>query len=139
VGGGGSEEGEGGDSIVWQQSTMVCVHAPLQYNTTYGVRMYHGAMGSRAREKASEDFNNNPEVNVLLVSLMAGGVGLNLVAASRVVLYDPDWNPANDLQVCLAPQKLGLSAHTWVFSMQWSLRHLFYVTTASRHKIARFA
>ena len=36
---------------------------------------------------------------VFLLSSKAGGVGLNLIGASRLVLYDVDWNPANDLQV----------------------------------------
>ena len=36
---------------------------------------------------------------VFLLSSKAGGVGLNLVGASRLILYDIDWNPANDLQV----------------------------------------
>lgn len=38
-------------------------------------------------------------VAVFLLSSKAGGVGLNLTGASRLVLYDVDWNPANDLQV----------------------------------------
>ena len=36
---------------------------------------------------------------VFLLSSKAGGVGLNLIGASRLVLFDIDWNPANDLQV----------------------------------------
>ena len=39
--------------------------------------------------------------DVFLLSSKAGGVGLNLVGASRLFLYDVDWNPANDLQVTL--------------------------------------
>lgn len=35
---------------------------------------------------------------VLLLSSKAGGVGLNIIGANRLVLFDPDWNPANDLQ-----------------------------------------
>jgi len=38
----------------------------------------------------------------MLLSTKAGGVGLNLIGASRLILYDIDWNPANDLQVCAA-------------------------------------
>ena len=38
-------------------------------------------------------------LGVFLLSTKAGGVGLNLIGASRLVLYDVDWNPANDLQV----------------------------------------
>lgn len=36
---------------------------------------------------------------VFLLSSKAGGTGLNLIGANRLVLYDIDWNPANDLQV----------------------------------------
>jgi hypothetical protein len=36
-----------------------------------------------------------------LLSSKAGGVGLNLIGASRLILYDIDWNPANDLQVTI--------------------------------------
>ena len=39
---------------------------------------------------------------VFLLSSKAGGVGLNLIGASRLVLYDIDWNPANDLQVSIS-------------------------------------
>lgn len=35
---------------------------------------------------------------VFLLSAKAGGVGLNLIGASRILLYDIDWNPATDLQ-----------------------------------------
>lgn len=36
---------------------------------------------------------------IFLLSTKAGGIGLNLIGASRLVLYDVDWNPANDIQV----------------------------------------
>lgn len=39
---------------------------------------------------------------VFLLSSKAGGCGLNLIGANRLVLFDPDWNPANDKQVTLA-------------------------------------
>ena len=50
-------------------------------------------------------FISNPSNNffitvVFLLSSKAGGVGLNLIGASRLILYDIDWNPANDVQVC---------------------------------------
>ena len=38
---------------------------------------------------------------MFLLSSKAGGVGLNLIGASHLVLYDIDWNPANDLQVSI--------------------------------------
>ena len=37
-------------------------------------------------------------IGIFLLSSKAGGVGLNLIGASRLILYDIDWNPANDMQ-----------------------------------------
>ncbi|KAK6057244.1 helicase protein [Cooperia oncophora] len=51
------------------------------------------------RQALVSQFNSerNPE-NVFLLSTRAGGVGLNLIGASRLILFDSDWNPASDLQ-----------------------------------------
>ena len=38
-------------------------------------------------------------LDIFLLSSKAGGTGLNLIGASRLILYDIDWNPANDIQV----------------------------------------
>ena len=46
------------------------------------------------RQKSIEYFMTNPDVEVFLVSLKAGGVALNLTEASRVFIVDPWWNPA---------------------------------------------
>ena len=41
---------------------------------------------------------DNPLAYIVLLSSKAGGCGLNLQGASRLIVYDPDWNPANDQQ-----------------------------------------
>lgn len=46
---------------------------------------------------------------VFLLSSKAGGCGLNLIGGNRLVLFDPDWNPANDKQV-RSDSLLGLQA-----------------------------
>lgn len=52
------------------------------------------------RQRLVDGFNSAYSQNFLfLLSSKAGGVGLNLVGASHLVLYDIDWNPANDIQV----------------------------------------
>ncbi len=59
-----------------------------------------GTTASNARNTIVEDFNNpDKDLFVFLLSAKAGGVGLNLIGASRLVLFDNDWNPASDLQV----------------------------------------
>lgn len=58
-----------------------------------------GSTASAKRQELVDRFNNAAlNDTVFLLSLKAGGVGLNLNGASKIVLYDVDWNPANDLQ-----------------------------------------
>ena len=61
-----------------------------------GVRIhcYHGGLARGARDKMVADFQAQEGRGALVLSLKAGGTGLNLTAASHVVLYDRWWNPA---------------------------------------------
>jgi DNA repair and recombination RAD54-like protein len=59
-----------------------------------------GSTGTGKRQKLVDEFNDPMKHQfAFLLSSKAGGCGLNLVGASRLVLFDPDWNPANDKQV----------------------------------------
>ena len=51
------------------------------------------------RQGIIRDFNNIPEIFVLLLTSRTGGVGISLTAANRVILVDPDFNPQTDIQV----------------------------------------
>jgi SWI/SNF-related matrix-associated actin-dependent regulator of chromatin subfamily A3 len=57
-----------------------------------------GRMKRLDRNASLETFKNDPEVNVILLSLKAGGVGLNLTEANRVYIIEPYWNPAVESQ-----------------------------------------
>jgi len=57
-----------------------------------------GSMSLSERQKSINTFKNNSLPRVLLVSLRAGGVGLNLEEATHVVLFDRWWNPAVEIQ-----------------------------------------
>jgi SNF2 family DNA or RNA helicase len=55
---------------------------------------YHGGLSRTARDKMVAEFQSGEGPGALVLSLKAGGTGLNLTAASHVVLYDRWWNPA---------------------------------------------
>ncbi|MET1001730.1 MAG: DEAD/DEAH box helicase, partial [Acidimicrobiia bacterium] len=58
------------------------------------VECYHGGLARGARDRMIDAFQSSEGPGVLVLSLKAGGTGLNLTAASHVVLYDRWWNPA---------------------------------------------
>ena len=58
-----------------------------------------GATPIKKRQQLVDQFNVQGTAEIVfLLSSKAGGVGLNLIGANRLILYDPDWNPANDAQ-----------------------------------------
>ena len=54
-----------------------------------------------------DNFNNSPDIPVFLLSLKAGGVGLNLTSADTVIIYDPWWNPAAEAQAEDRSHRIG--------------------------------
>jgi superfamily II DNA or RNA helicase len=58
------------------------------------VSCYHGGLSRTARDKLIDEFQSREGAGALVLSLKAGGTGLNLTAARHVVLYDRWWNPA---------------------------------------------
>ncbi|KAF8946981.1 DNA repair protein rad16 [Haplosporangium gracile] len=66
-----------------------------------------GHMTPFQRDASIKKFSNDPTVTVFLISLKAGGVALNLTAASRVFICDPWWNPAAELQAMDRIHRIG--------------------------------
>jgi superfamily II DNA or RNA helicase len=62
---------------------------------------------TRKREERIEQFQNDPAYPIFLISLKAGGFGLNLTAASYVFLLDPWWNPAAEMQAVDRAHRIG--------------------------------
>ncbi|TFY81562.1 hypothetical protein EWM64_g2452 [Hericium alpestre] len=71
----------------------------LMRSKKYGYFRLDGTMSIPKRQKLVDQFNN-PEGKefVFLLSSKAGGCGINLIGANRLILFDPDWNPAADQQ-----------------------------------------
>ncbi len=62
-------------------------------------------------------FNQSPEIPVFLLSLKAGGVGLNLTSADTVILYDPWWNPAAESQAMDRTHRIGQQKSVTCFKL----------------------
>ncbi|MFA6998137.1 MAG: DEAD/DEAH box helicase [Victivallaceae bacterium] len=59
------------------------------------------------RQQCVDNFNNSPEIPLFLLSLKAGGTGLNLTSADTVIIYDPWWNPAVEAQAADRTHRIG--------------------------------
>ncbi|HRJ48278.1 MAG TPA: DEAD/DEAH box helicase, partial [Opitutaceae bacterium] len=66
-----------------------------------------GAMSARARQAEVDRFQNSPDIPLFLLSLKAGGTGLNLTGADTVVHLDPWWNPAVEMQATDRAHRIG--------------------------------
>ena len=65
-----------------------------------------------------EDFNNpNGGLYCFFLSSKAGGCGLNLIGGNRLVLFDPDWNPANDKQAAARVWRDGQKKRCYLYRM----------------------
>lgn len=62
---------------------------------------------TKKRQDRVDNFNNNDNIPVFLLSLKAGGTGLNLTSASTVIIYDPWWNPAVESQATDRTHRIG--------------------------------
>ncbi|MCC6493416.1 MAG: DEAD/DEAH box helicase [Pirellulales bacterium] len=73
----------------------------------FGPLEYHGRVPSGRRDAVIEQFRNDPQASVLLMSYGAGSVGLNLQFASYVFLFDRWWNPAVEDQAINRAHRIG--------------------------------
>lgn len=67
------------------------------------------------REKIVNSFQNDKENKIFLISLKAGGVGLNLTAADYVFILDPWWNPASEMQALSRAHRIGQNKSVFVY------------------------
>ncbi|XP_078317379.1 DNA repair and recombination protein RAD54B-like isoform X2 [Crassostrea virginica] len=87
-------------------------------NCGYGFLRLDGQTSTNIRQEIVTKFNSKHNVEkVFLLSSKAGGVGLNLIGASRLLLYDIDWNPANDLQAMARVWRDGQKRKIYIYRL----------------------
>ncbi len=100
------EEAVGHKILVYSQFTemLQLIAAALQER---GISFVYLDGSTKDRAAVVDQFQNDPGISVFLISLKAGGVGLNLTAADYVMLYDPWWNAAAEEQAIARAHRLG--------------------------------
>ncbi|KAF8539420.1 SNF2 family N-terminal domain-containing protein [Trichophaea hybrida] len=95
-------------TIVFSQFTSLLdlLEIPIS-KAGFSYRRYDGGMSASKRNQSLIDFQDDDNVKILLVSLKAGNSGLNLVAASQVIIFDPFYNPFIEFQAIDRAHRIG--------------------------------
>jgi SNF2 family DNA or RNA helicase len=96
-------------TLVFSQyvETLECLQKIINKELGEAALIYHGGLGQEKRAKIVNTFQTDSASRILLISLKAGGLGLNLTAASRVIHYDLWYNPAVENQATDRAFRIG--------------------------------
>eukprot|EP00494_Astrolonche_serrata_P022655 UN22912 len=98
------------------RKTMVLIHKVL-IAMDFKFLSIDGTIDSIQRQKYINTFNNTDEHFAFCSTTGVGGLGITLTGASRVIIYDPDWNPANDSQAVDRAYRLGQTKNVVVYRL----------------------
>ena len=96
---------ENGDRVlVFSQSTLV-MNILERVMETLDMAFFRldGSTNVNERQQMIDDFHDDPSITVFLLSTKAGGAGINLACANKVIIYDMSFNPQEDIQAGKGP------------------------------------
>lgn len=129
---------EGRKVLVYSQFTQMLRHIESQVQEK-GWKYVYLDGSTDNREEVVTQFQNNLEISIFLISLKAGGVGLNLTAADYVFLYDPWWNVAVENQAIDRAHRLGrrsaVIARRYIMAM--SIEEKMMTLKQHKHNLSR--
>ncbi len=107
---------EGHKALVFSQFVQM-LHLVRQELDARGIPYAYLDGSTRNRQEQVDRFQSDPEIPFFLISLKAGGVGLNLTAADYVIHIDPWWNPAVERQASDRTHRIGQDKPVFVFKL----------------------
>ncbi len=107
---------EGHKALVFSQFTSLLAIVRARLDDA-GVRYEYLDGATRNREEHVNAFQNDPDCGLFLISLKAGGLGLNLTAAEYVFLLDPWWNPAVEAQAVDRAHRIGQTRPVFAYRL----------------------
>lgn len=76
-----------------------------------------GTTPIKNRQVLMDSFNNDPQLHIFLLTTRVGGLGVNLIGADRVIIFDPDWNPSTDIQARERAWRLGQKKDVTIYRL----------------------
>jgi hypothetical protein len=135
---------ENGDkALVFSRSVRLLKMLRMLFtsSTSYSVSFLDGTMTYDERAEVVNDFNSDPNQFVFLISIGAGGVGLNITSANKVVIVDPHWNPSHDLQAQDRAYRIGQMRDVEVFRLvsAGTIEEVIYARQVYKQQMANIA
>jgi DNA excision repair protein ERCC-6 len=83
----------------------------------YNYLRMDGTTPIKDRSRLVDMFNETDDIFLFLLTTKVGGLGINLMGANRIILYDPDWNPASDVQARERAWRLGQKRDVTIYRL----------------------
>ncbi|XP_011157094.1 DNA excision repair protein ERCC-6 [Solenopsis invicta] len=100
-----------------QGRQMIHILESLLQREGYTYLRMDGTTAMSQRQQTIHKFNNDTSHFVFLLTTRVGGLGVNLTGANRVIIYDPDWNPATDAQARERAWRIGQNKQVTVYRL----------------------
>jgi len=107
---------EGHKVLIFSQFTSM-LEIIVREITKLGIKFTYLDGQTKDRQERVRLFQEDPEISTFLISLKAGGVGLNLTAADYVFLFDPWWNPAAEAQAIDRAHRIGQTKKVFTYRL----------------------
>ncbi|KAG5324579.1 ERCC6 protein, partial [Acromyrmex heyeri] len=105
------------DLFLYTREQMMHILESLLQREKYIYLRMDGTTAMSQRQQTIQKFNNDSSYFVFLLTTRVGGLGINLTGANRVVIYDPDWNPATDAQARERAWRIGQNKQVTVYRL----------------------
>ncbi len=108
---------EGGHKVLVFSQFVQMLHIIRQWLQASAIPFCYLDGASKDRFEQVDMFNNSPDIPIFLISLKAGGTGLNLTSADYVIHYDPWWNPAVESQATDRTHRIGQTRQVFSYKL----------------------
>lgn len=108
---------EGGHKVLVFSQFVQMLHIIRQWLEFSQMPFCYLDGASKDRFEQVDRFNNSPDIPIFLISLKAGGTGLNLTSADYVIHYDPWWNPAVESQATDRTHRIGQTRQVFSYKL----------------------
>lgn len=100
-----------------QSRQMLKIFTNYLVERNYKHLIMDGATPIGLRQSMIEEFNTKDDIFIFLLTTRVGGVGVNLIGANRIIIYDPDWNPSTDIQARERAWRIGQQRHVIIYRL----------------------